>query len=520
MPGALVNNSGSTFTSGPVASPVTFAALSWTPAVGNTLYVGIRLSGNASATQPSVSDNINGSYTALGTWVLDGGAATSHGEVFKRTVVTATAPAITFSWTGGNAGYTVVVWEVSGTTGEVVASGSGNSATPIGGSVSPSGAGIIFLFTETATSAMTFTSALDNSGGNAMTIDAPPSGTFRASLSHRAGEAAGTYVPQINQSTEGWVAVTVFALDSATGSSNVGRVGLRGTNDATVTHTTSEVGRVGLRGTNTKLVVGIDIVGRVGIRGTNSASVIHTTSEVGRVGLRGADDATVTHTTSEVGRVGLRSTNTQAGPNTATLGRVGLRSTNVSSKTVQDFVVGGVGVRGTNAQPTVGSTVVGRVGLRGTNQVGQQASNVVGRVGLRSTNVSTRSITVANACRVGLRGTNSVAPPLGSSQGHVGVRGTNASNSVHTTDAVGRVGFRCTNSFTHSSVTPTNVGRVGVRSVCTSTRFVTSTSVGRSGLRGVNVWVEGIPPTPDAPPVVNASDCEPDWNLAKVVVWA
>jgi hypothetical protein len=187
MPGALVNNSGTTITSGPVGSPITLGALGWTPQVGNWLYVGIRLSGNASATQPTVTDNINGTYTALGTWLLDGGGATSHGEVWKVQVATASAPAITFSWTGGNAGYTVIVWEVSGTTGENVASASGNDAVPTGGSVSPSGAGILFLWTESITNAQTFTSPLDNAAGNAMTIDVPAAGSFRLSLSHRAG---------------------------------------------------------------------------------------------------------------------------------------------------------------------------------------------------------------------------------------------------------------------------------------------------------------------------------------------
>lgn len=459
MTAAHVNSDN--FTSGAVGSPIVLGPLSWTSTPGNRIYVGVRLSGNASAAQPTVS-TVDGALAALGTWQADGGAGTSHGEVFVRTVTLGIAHSVTISWTGGNAGYTVVVWEVSGTTGEVVAQASGSSTLPSSGPVSPSVAGILYHFTESITNAQTFTSPLDNSGGNAMTMDEPPSGSLRASLSHRS-EAAGTYTPRITQTSEAWVSFAVFATEPASGISSdaIGRMGARGINDATVTHTTTATGRIGARGVNTVQSAATASLGRVGTRGVNDANVTHNADALGRTGARGVNAETVTHTTTAVGRVGMRGVNTVAPSSASAVGRVGTRGINDAYKVVQDFSVGGCGARGMNE----------------------------------------------------------VAAKATATQGRIGVRGVNAATATHVTDAVGRHGLRGISTAT-KAVSTSATGRLGHRGVSVSSKTVSTTAAGRVGARGVNVWVSGVPPTPEPVAVANSSECVADWTLTDSVVWS
>lgn len=514
------------------SGPATSIQVTITPsAIGNLLGLIIRFN-SATATVSSVSDDRGNTWNPATTLIRSNNAS---GILYYAIAGSTSITTITVNFSA-SASCTIAVDSIVPSFTPSLAQtnqASGNSGNPNSGSITTSATAILIAGVAVSPNSDAFTAG---TGWN----ERQPGGTGqRCYIADQLDVAAGTYSGDASISTQDWSAHIAAFVASGISSSAIGRVGLRGANDATVTHTSSAVGRVGLRGTNDKAVAGSNVVGRVGLRGTNASTSTHTTDAIGRVGLRGTDDATVTHTTSAVGRVGLRGANTRAVAATSCIGRVGLRSQNVSQKIVQDFVVGGVGVRGTNSQLVTGSSVVGRVGLRGTNSVtithttdavgrvglrgtnlqGQQASNVVGRVGLRGACASTRSTTFTTVGRVGPRSQNSVAPPVAQSQGRVGVRGTNASNASHTTDAVGRVGLRCNNSFTHSSTVPTNVGRVGLRSLCTSTRFITSSTVGRAGPRAVNVWVQGIAPTPEAPPVVNASDCEPDWNLAEVVVW-
>lgn len=213
-------NSGN-FTAGLSASPITTAAIGWTPAIGNVLYAWLRLASNAAANSPAVSDSVNGAYTAISSFLIDGGTGQSHAGLFKNTVTAATAPTFTFSWAGGNASYTLVIIEVNGQTGEIVAIASGSSATPTGGSVSPTGAGLLIVLAAPVVTNMTWSNALDNAGGAAMTIHQPASGSLRASEADL-HEAAGTYQPRITMSaSEGWTACTLFVTESAAATTSV-----------------------------------------------------------------------------------------------------------------------------------------------------------------------------------------------------------------------------------------------------------------------------------------------------------
>lgn len=326
MAAAYVNSGN--FTAGSSSSPLTTGTLGWTPAVGNVLYAMLRLGNNASATSPSLSDSVNGSYTALGSWVQDGGSGVSHAQWFKVTVGTATAPTFTFSWTGGAATYTLLIVEVSGGAAETLGSaGTGSSTTPTCGNVVASGAGLLLAGYASVATQQTYSSALDNSGGGSMTIRQPAAGTLRMAAATSSVTAA-TFAPRITTTTsEGWVAIALFIPDAGGGGE---------------THSGSAVVRFGLRsasvGSQGEVHSG-SVSARIGLRLSSDGMKNAFSFNVAGLGVRVTAPAGQgeVHSGAAAVRIGLRATSAGIKPSVASgtaLIRLGLRAALVGLKTV------------------------------------------------------------------------------------------------------------------------------------------------------------------------------------------
>lgn len=215
---ASIVNSGK-FTAGSVTSPQTTAAIGWTPTQYNEIYCWLRLGGNASAAAAAITANFAAgvAMTALGSYLADGGAGTSHGRWFKCVVIhdNIVAPTFTISWTGGASTYDLIVVEVFAGGGAIIASASGTGTAPISASVSPSTTigNLLLCGFASVTTAQTYSAALDNAGGSSMTLTQPSAGTFRSAVTSL-HEAVGTYAPRATQSTsEGWLATALSIPD-------------------------------------------------------------------------------------------------------------------------------------------------------------------------------------------------------------------------------------------------------------------------------------------------------------------
>lgn len=155
-------------------------------------------------------------------WTADGGAGTSHAQWWQASGIFAAGTSvttITVVWAGGNTANTLTVYEFSGfdttTPSASTTAAAGNSATPTCNSISPSGSGYLLAGYSCPTTAQTWSSALDNAAGNAMTIT-QPSGTSRAAGPTLVKASGGTFAPRITMSTsEGWVAIPLYINDAA-----------------------------------------------------------------------------------------------------------------------------------------------------------------------------------------------------------------------------------------------------------------------------------------------------------------
>lgn len=179
---------------------LTFAAFGTAPVAGGTFSIG-----NAWA----IADSAHGNA-----WTLDGGAATSHAQWWEVTNCLAASSATqTVVWGGGSTGFTVDIHEISGAGGvaATATAAAGSSATPVCNSVT--GGGLLLGGFSVPTTAMTWSSALDNSAGTSMTVDTPPSGTYRIAVTSL-HEASGAHAPRITaSSSEGWVATPLLIPD-------------------------------------------------------------------------------------------------------------------------------------------------------------------------------------------------------------------------------------------------------------------------------------------------------------------
>lgn len=197
---------------------------------------------------------------------------------------------------------------------------------------------------------------------------------------------------------------------------------------------------------------GSSIVGRQGLRATDDATKTTSNALVGRVGVRAVDAAAKTTSNSVVGRLGLRSTNSASlgSSGSSLIGRVGLRATNDAGKSTFELTVGGLGVRSTN---TVNVTHqldhIARMGVRSTNAVAAPVGSSIGRVGVRGVNSYTMTRNVDSVARLGVRS----------------VADTGRIMSVNT---IGRAGGRSRNTYTPGTLPLPTVAPAANNSTCAS----------------------------------------------------